>query len=60
MKEVMGSNPGAVYWIDMTFFSLICCKNCIVCLKNEKINGKEARVGPFFKKIRLTNHEKVN
>ena len=51
MKEVMGSNPGAVYWIDMTFFSLICCKNFIVCLKNEKINEKEAR---------LTNHEKVN
>ena len=20
--------PGAVYWMDMTFFTLICCKNC--------------------------------
>ena len=32
------------------FFTLICCKNCIVCLKRPKINGKEAGVGPFFKK----------
>ena len=32
------------------FFTLICCKNCIVCLKRPKINEKEARVGPFFKK----------
>ena len=29
------------------FFALICCKNCIVCLKRPKINEKEARVGPF-------------
>ena len=37
-------------WMDMTFFTLICCNNCIVCLKSPKINEKEARVGPFFKK----------
>ena len=30
-------------------FTLICCKNCIVCLKKTKINEKEARVGPFKK-----------
>ena len=30
-----------------TFFTLI---SCIVCLKRLKINEKEARVGPFFKK----------
>ena len=30
------------------FFTLICCKNCIVCLKRPKINEKEAGVGPFF------------
>ena len=30
------------------FFTLICCKSCIVCLKRPKINKKEARVGPFF------------
>ena len=33
-----------------TFFTLICCKNCIVCLKRPKINEKkEAEVGPFKK-----------
>ena len=40
------SRPG--YWMDMTFFKLICCKHCIVCLKRPKINEKEAVVGPFF------------
>ena len=30
-------------------FTLICCKNCIVCLKRPKINEKEAGVGPFKK-----------
>ena len=28
-----GSNPGTVYWIDMTFFSVICFKNCTVCFR---------------------------
>ena len=36
--------------LDGHFFTLICSKNCIVCLKRPKINGKEARVGPFLKK----------
>ena len=39
--------------LDGHFFTLICCKNCIVCLKRPKINGKEAGVGPFFKKNKL-------
>ena len=44
----MDSNPGAIYWMDIwTFFTLICCKKCIVCLKRPKINKK--RVGPFLK-----------
>ena len=30
------------------FCTLICCKNCIVCLKRPKINEKEGGVGPFF------------
>ena len=47
--KVVGSNPSAVYWMDMTFFTLICCKNCIVCLKRPKINEKEAGDGPFLK-----------
>ena len=43
----MGSNPGAVYWMDMTFFTLICCKK-IDCFF-EKTENEEARVGPFIK-----------
>ena len=31
-----------------TFFTLIFCKNGIVCLKSLKINEKDAGVGPFF------------
>ena len=39
--------------MNMTFFKLICCKNCLVCLKRPKMNEKEAGVGPYFlKKIR--------
>ena len=34
-------------------FTLICCKNCIVCLKRPKINEKEAGVDPFKKKSYL-------
>ena len=37
-------------WRFGHFFTLIFCKNCVVCLKRPKINQKEARVGPFFKK----------
>ena len=44
----MSSNPGAVYWMDLTFFTFICCKNCNVCLKRPKINEEDAGVGPFF------------
>ena len=35
--------------LDGHFFTLICGKNCIVCLKRLEINDKEARDGPFFK-----------
>ena len=38
------------------FFALICCKNCIVCLKRPKLNEKEAGVGPFFIKKSVTFH----
>ena len=34
--------------LDGHFFTLICCKNCTVCLKRLKVNEKEAGVGPFF------------
>ena len=49
VKKVMSSNPGANYWIDMIFFTLICLKFFIVCLKRPKINEKDAGVGPFLK-----------
>ena len=45
----MGSNPGAVYWMDI-FSHTFVVKICNVCLKRPKINEKEAGVGPFFKK----------
>ena len=40
----MGSNPGAIYWIESTFFHIdFFVKKCIdVCLKRPKINEKEA------------------
>ena len=50
----MGSNPGVVYWMVMTFLTLICCKNCIVSLKRPKINEKEAGVDPF---LRVMTHK---
>ena len=36
--------------LDGHFFTLICCKSCIVGLKRLKINKKEAGVGPSYKK----------
>ena len=39
--------------LDGHFFTLICCKICIVCLKGPKINEKKTGVGPFFKKTSL-------
>ena len=36
--------------LDGHFFTLICCKSCIVCLKRRKINEKEAGNGTFLKK----------
>ena len=32
----------------MTFFTLICCKICIFCLKRPKINENKAGVGTFL------------
>ena len=39
-------------WSFRHFLTLICCKNCIVCLKRPKINEKEAGVGPLKKEKR--------
>ena len=42
LSEGRGFDPGAVYKMDIwTFFTLICCKNCIVCLKRQQINKIE-------------------
>ena len=40
--EVVGSNPSAVYWMDMTFFILISCKNCL--FEKTKHKRKRARL----------------
>ena len=37
--------------LDGHFFTYICCKNCVVCLKKTEINEKEAGIGPFLKKV---------
>ena len=46
VQEVVGSNPGTVYWMDMFHIDLL--KNCVVCLKRLKINEKEVGDGHFF------------
>ena len=43
--------PGTVCWMDMTFFTLICCKNYNdFSLKRQDINKKVDGVGLFLKK----------
>ena len=48
----MGSNPGGVHWLDMTFFTFNCCGGYIVRLKRPKIKMKK-RLGldHFLKKL---------
>ena len=36
VPKVVGSNPCAVYWMDKTFYSNICCPNSNVGLKRLK------------------------
>ena len=38
--------------MDMTFFTFICCKNCIVCLKKTENKQKRGRGWPNFSKKR--------
>ena len=45
VPKVVGSNPGALYWMVITFFTYICCNNCNVCLKRRK----RGRGWPVFK-----------
>ena len=44
----MGSNPGAVYWMDI-FSHLFVVKIVMFVRKRPKINEKEAGVGPIKK-----------
>jgi len=46
--------------MDITFFTFIYCKNCIVCLKRPKINEKEAGVGPFLKIVGTVDSDSQN
>ena len=39
--------------LDGHFFTLICCKNCCVCLNGPKIKRKKSGIGPFKKRIFL-------
>ena len=43
VPEVVCSNPGTIYWMDLTFFTCICCKNCIVLF--EKTENKQIEAG---------------
>ena len=40
--------------LDGHFFTLICCKNCIVCFNRPKINEKRPGLAHFFKKSKKT------
>ena len=46
--KVVGSN--LVYWIGVLFTYIFCCKNCSL-LEKTKINGKEAGMVYFYKKL---------
>ena len=46
-----------VLYTGWTFFTLICCINCIVCLKRPKINEIEAGVWPIKNSGRRTDIE---
>ena len=49
--KVVGLNPGAVYWMDITFFTLICCKKLYCLFEKTVKKRKRGRDWPiFFKK----------
>ena len=48
--EVMGSNPCAVYWMDIFCIDFV-VKIVLFCMKRPKINEKEAGLSHFFKKV---------
>ena len=51
---MVDSNPGAIYWMDLTFFlHFIYCENCIVCLKRPKIMEKRPWLKKYFQHYRV-------
>ena len=46
VQEVMGSNPGAIYRMDILHIYL--CENCIVCLTKTKNKPKRGPGWPIF------------
>ena len=45
----MGSNPVAVHWMDMSFFTLICC-TILYCLFEKTKNKPKIGLAHFLKK----------
>ena len=46
--------------LDGHFFTLYCCKNCIVCLKRPNVNEIEAENGPFLRRKRGNEKKRGN
>ena len=46
----MGLNPGAVYWMDMTFFTLVCCENFYCLFEKTKNKQKGAGLSQFVQR----------
>ena len=47
VRKVVGSNPGAIYWMDI-FSRLFVVKIVMFVWGRPKINEKEAGIGPIF------------
>ena len=48
-REVVGSNPGTVYWMELTFFHIFVVKIVLMFVWKDRKKRKEAGVGPFLK-----------
>ena len=46
MKQMLGSNPSTIYWMDV-FSHTYCCIICYVFGMTQR-NEKETKVGTFF------------
>ena len=50
VRKVVGLNPSAVYWMDMTFFHMFCCKKLYCMFEKTENKQKEAGMAHFLKK----------